>query len=460
MNTLRNRILTFLSVTSLAAVASTSITACDDGDGSGNGFVDNLKEQCGLVCPVDGVAQGNASISGIASVDSFFGATIEVQNAALQIRNSMQAELRGLAAALKIEGAASMEMGALATEIKARIEAEVAAKLEGGLTVKYAAPKCEADVELAVKASADCDVDVDPGSVEVSCQGSCEIDASVEAQAECSASGTLKCEATAPGIECMGSCSGTCQLEVAAACEGSCSGTCSGSCSACIGGECETDGSGAVTNCAGTCSGMCQGSCEMSAGGSCSGKCEGSCEYTPPSGSCEAGASVKCEAMANASLDVECKGKCEGTIEPPMVKAECQASVDAKAKANVQCTPPQLEIEYKFAAGVDANGAAEFRALMNVLRTRFAAMIAIEGKLKGVLTAAQSLSAQAGGLIGNVKTELEASGDVDLKVTVGIGCAVGQVGAVGTIMGESVSSLTASAQAFGEVSGSVTAIRR
>src|ERR1043165_3700388 len=44
----------------------------------------DLAKQCGLVCPGDGehVADGNVSISGVASVDSFFSSVVRFQTTA------------------------------------------------------------------------------------------------------------------------------------------------------------------------------------------------------------------------------------------------------------------------------------------------------------------------------------------------------------------------------------------
>src|SRR5690606_21731024 len=226
---------------------------------------------CGLSCPVEGLAEGNASISGIVSVDAFFGAVLSVRDTALNVSDTVRAELEGMAASLEVEGYADMSVSDLSAAIVGRMEAKFQTTIQGGLTIKYEPPKCQASVEVAVQAAAECDVTADPGSIEAQCMGSCEV--SAEVAADCQAMGTLECTGKAPNFECTGSCSGDCQLEVAASCEGTCNGRCTGECSACAGGNCDTDGMGAVTNCTGTCSAMCEGTCKLRAGGSCGGRC-------------------------------------------------------------------------------------------------------------------------------------------------------------------------------------------
>lgn len=418
---------------------------CDDGP------LGDLAEQCGLVCPDDGIAEGNASISGIVSVDSFFSAVIEVRNAALQVSGSVRGELEGMAASLGVEGYADLSTEDLGAAVVAGLETKFATTIQGGLTINYEPPRCQASVDVAVKAAAECDVTADPGSIEARCMGSCEV--SAEVAAECQAMGTLECTGQAPEFQCSGSCSGSCQLDVAASCEGTCQGTCQGECSACTGGECQEDGMGNITNCAGSCSTMCQGTCELEAGGSCGGRCEGECTYTPPMDvGCEANATAKCDVSAMA--EAECQGSCEGSVEPPEVSAECEASVEAKANASVECTPPSLSVEFQFAAGLDANAQAEFKIWLEGFKTRFAGLLAANAKLEIVGTAATDLIAAADGA---VKGALEtiSSGDLDLKASVGIGCALNELGAVGTALEEARGEISASVSATASITGAV-----
>ena len=416
---------------------------CDPGD---------LAEQCGLVCPADGIVEGNASISGIVSVDSFFGAVISVRDAAANVSAGVRAELEGMAASLEIEGYADMSLEDLAGEVALGIQGKLDTYVDGGLTISYQEPRCEANVEVAVEAAAECDVEADPGAIEASCEGSCEVSADVAA--ECSAMGTLECTGQAPSFMCdTPTCKGDCQLEVAAGCEGTCNGTCNGSCTACTGGTCEMDGMGNITNCAGSCDAECTGTCELEAAGMCSGRCEGECTYNPGMGvECEAGATAKCDVSAMA--EASCEGSCEGEVRPPEVSAECEASVEAEANASVECTPPSLNVEFAFAAGVTADQQAEFKAWLVGFKGRFAAMAAAIAKLERVQLAAEGLITASGGAVADVFAEIE-SGDLDLKASIGIGCAIGELDAVGAALGDATGSIQGSISAFGTVSTTV-----
>ncbi|MGB0679953.1 MAG: hypothetical protein ACPGUV_09865, partial [Polyangiales bacterium] len=237
----------------IAALTSSAVSCGEDG----------LAAQCGLTCPAEGVLQGNASISGLANVDAFFGAVVGVRDASLELENAVRAELQGMAALLEVQVDANASLADLSAQVKAALDAKLAANVDGGLTVRFQEPLCEADVEVTARATAECDAQVDPGAVQVACEGKCQV--SAEVAAECAADARLECRGQAPALNCTGSCQGSCQLNAAATCEGTCNGTCNGTCSV-------TDATG---NCAGQCDGTCQGRCELSAGGTCSGSCEG-----------------------------------------------------------------------------------------------------------------------------------------------------------------------------------------
>ena len=437
---LRHPLLPFLSCGLLAGLV-VAAPGCEPGA---------LAEQCGLVCPDMGIAEGNAAISGIVSLDAFFSAVITVRDASASVSGTMRAELQGLAASLEIEGYADMTLDQLAVAVSGGIQAKFDAYLEGGLEVVYAPPKCEADLELTVAAAAECDVEVDPGMIEAKCEGKCEV--SAEVAAECEASGTLECTGKAPNLQCDGGCQGTCQLSGSVECSGSCSGECTGECSSCVGGNCDVQGN-VVTNCNGACMGTCQGTCELEAAGTCMGSCEGSCTYTPAMGGCDASATVKCDVSAMA--DAKCEGKCEGSVTPPEVSAECKASVEAKAKAEVTCTPPSLDVRFAFKAGIDAAGQADFKIWLEGFKTRFAAMAAAKAKLEQVGLAAEGLISAAVDIIPGVVADIEAEGGLSLSAVVGIGCALDQAEVVGDALGDATADIQGSVSAFVMVSGSV-----
>ena len=426
-------LLPFLACGLLSGLAIAAPGCEDDG-----GLLGDIAEQCGLTCE-GSVLEGNASISGVASVDSFFGAVIDVSTAANNISASLRSELDAIALSV------GLEPGATGAEIAAGIETKLGGYIDvdAGLQLAYAAPKCEASVDVSVAAAAECDVEVDPGSLEVQCSGSCEVEGGV--MASCEADATLKCTGTAPSFACEGSCEGSCELEAAATCEGTCRGTCNGTCSV-------MDASG---NCAGGCDGMCQGTCELSAGGSCSGMCTGECTYEPASGSCEADASAKCEASADAS--VTCEGKCEGEATPPSVSAECEATVEAKANASLECTPPSLEVTWQWNvdAGIDGDvmAQAEFKAWLEGFKGHISVMLAARTKADILIESLNNLGvAGVAAIDGAIEVIAEGNFAASFKVTT---CALPELDNVGTVIGGATGSLqtevTASLDVFGSV---------
>ncbi|MBC8070907.1 MAG: hypothetical protein IAG13_21445 [Deltaproteobacteria bacterium] len=417
---------------SILGFSAAAIPACDPDDGP----LGQIAEQCGLECSAKGFVGGDAKISGIASIDAFFGAAIDLNASMRGLSGGIRAELDAIGASV------GLQPGASGAEIKAALQGYLDARVEGGLTVKYAAPKCEANIEASVSAAAECDVQVDPGEVTVKCEGSCKAEAGVEV--DCGASADLKCTGTAPNLECEGTCSGSCVAELTA--EASCEGTCRGSCTA--------EG-GTQTGFDGKCNGMCMGECavEASAGVMCEGKCEGSCEYTPPGAMCDANAEARCDAKADAS--VECSGGCEGKAEPPEVSAECEASVEAKASASIECSPPSLDIGFQFNASLqgDVNGQAEFRAWLEGFRARFSALLALRAKAEVVVDAATNLSAAAGGAVTGAVEELSA--DVNVAASFGAVCALAELPVAGEAIVEASGTLSAEITGSAEVISAV-----
>lgn len=356
----------------------------------------------GLCGPCGSVVNGSVGISGNAQLDGFFSAVADIGSVTGSIQAEFDANIRALAEVWgygEIEGAVNAQV---VGEVMAYIKADITAQLDlnggGGIAINYAGPKCSANVNVAVDAQAkceasagcECDVMVDPGEVSVECSGTC----SGGCSAECS--GDVACNAAAQGgISCEGSCEGSCSLEAAASCEGTCNGECSGNCSV----E-NSDGS-----CAGECDAMCTGTCELSAGGNCEGTCSGTCTGTAPSITADCMAEVECRGECSG----ECSGSCEGSARPPMASADCeceasadcQASASAKADANIECTPPSLEITFQLGASaellvggeIDAQAMATFRARLGELKLRAAAILQgfaqlgalVNGKVNGEL---------------------------------------------------------------------------
>ncbi len=420
--------------TLLIGMGSFAATGCDGDDPLGVG---QLAEECGLTCPGDGegVASGNFSISGLPNVDGFFAAVVRLNEASAQVTGNIQGELDAIALSL------GLEKGAAGADIKAALEAKIAANLDGGLSINFAPPKCEVSASATIEATAKCDVEVDAGEVSASCEGSCEAEVSASGEVECDASATVVCEGTAPNFACEGTCTGSCELEAGATCEGTCQGECDGTCTVT-----NADGS-----CNGSCDGECKGSCELTAGASCEGKCTGTCSYTPPDAKCEASASASCQADVEAEASVECKGSCDGTVTPPSASAECEASAKAEAEVSAECTPPALEVDFAFNAELqaDADAQLEFNAWLNGFKGHLSALVAASAKAEILVDAALDLEAAGEGAVTGVFDGLTSSGDIKTKI--GAGCAVLEMPAAVQLVVDAGVEVTAQVEATAQI---------
>ena len=403
------------------------------------GGAEDAAAACGLACPKAGIAEGNASISGVVSVDSFFQSVLNFQAKADNVSAGIQAQLAAIRTDFGIEAGTKLDAG-----LKASFEANV----DGDFEVVAEPAKCEVDAKATLEATARCDASVDPGKVDVKCNGTCELDADVKA--ECDASAELQCTATAPSIKCEGSCSGTCEakIEGSAECSGTCKGSCDGECSAYVK---NADG---MAECSGTCNGKCTGSCKaaVEASGKCEGSCEGECTAKPGGAMCEGSARASCKAMGNVMAT--CKGRCDGEIEPPMAKAECQATAKAEAKVNVECKPPRVEFHYNLKASASAEAQAKFTAAVKNLEVRLPALLASIKKANVVAEAGVSL---AGDGSAAVTTAVNATlkGDVDIKGTIGLGCALTELPKVGGAIKTSSEKLAGSIKASAELTSAL-----
>jgi hypothetical protein len=404
--------------------------------------IGDLAAMCGYVCPggkdgsgnvIKTIAEGNASVSGIASVDAFFASVVNYQLVAKGVAGGINAELEGIRADFNLEPG----------DIGAKLKAKLAANLEGGVRLKIEPAQCKADIKAELAAAAKCDAEVQPGMLSVQCMGGCDVEA--KAQVSCDASAELRCTVVQPEVKCMGSCSGKCRLDLsasaAAACNGTCTGMCMGTCSA------YSDKEG--TKCAGTCSGTCMGSCDVDvtadADLNCMGQCQGECTVTrEPSAGCEGGVRAQCRAKGSAAI--KCDTKCDGAFEPPKVKAECEARVHADAKLNVQCTPPRAVLDYKLNASLSVEERARFEyALKSLINARLPALKAAVARSKLAVEAGASLGALGADAIGKINV----SGNA--RAAFGLTCAVDQVKLVPGILKSATDSLNASITAAADV---------
>lgn len=417
-----------VSLLASSALFLVGVSGCEEAEKAAN----DVAEQCNLECSSKGIVEGNASISGIASVDAFFGAVVNFNTTANQVSGNIEAQLA------KIRSSLGLSASATPDQIIAKIKTEY--ELDGALKIAYKPPQCGVSAQATLEATARCEAEFDPGSAKVECQGACEVDASAEV--DCGVEAELKCVGTAPNLECEGSCEGACELDVAAKCEGTCNGTCEGTCSV----------EGPNGECAGTCDGECKGTCQLTAGGSCSGKCKGECTYTPPEASCTGSASARCEAKGSAK--VECSGRCEGEIVPPKASAECEASAKAEAQVRVECTPPSVDIEYAFKANASADAEANFEAFLVRFRSSLSIIAAELARADVVLKAGADLRVAA---TGAVQGAVDAKGNLSLKEKAGLVCAVKELPRVATAINGSATKLSGSVETAGSLTGKLVA---
>jgi hypothetical protein len=394
--------------------------------------IDDLAKQCKLECPERGIAEGNASISGVTSVDTFFQAVLDYQAKADNVSSSIEAQLTA------IRGDFALDAN---QDISAALMAKIDANAEGGMRVDAEPARCTIDTDATIRAQAHCDASVKPGKVSCGCRGKCHVAAS--AKVECGAQAQLECTSNAALVSCEGKCQGRCiaQLDAAAACDGICRGSCSGKCAAYarnLKGEME---------CAGECDAQCTGRCEskLAAQAQCNGMCDGECTVVRPDASCEGGIRAQCTAMNDAMLD--CRGRCEGEIEPPKAKTECEASAKAEAKLNVQCTPPRLAVKYKLKSSLDAMASAQFVNAASNLEVRLPALFAAIQQANSVTQAQAELIGDGNAAVkGAVNAALSDSGMLQVKL-VGLGCALGQLDDVGNAIDKSSQRLSANLDA-------------
>lgn len=410
---------------------------------------EDLKDAaCNSECEAEGFAEGNASITGVASVDGFFQSAINFTGTANNITANLKAELDGLRADLELPAGEADIVGAFKAKLQTEFQAQV--------KVEAQPPRCEIDAKVSIEASAkcqaeaNCEVMADPGSASFECKGGCEVEAS--AMVDCGVDATASCTFQGPAVACQGTCEGTCTVEagVEGGCEGSCDGNCTGTCNG-------STSDGAACN--GTCEGTCSGSCriEGSVAAQCNGTCSGSCTVTGPMLDCTAAVEAKCEANADAS--VQCNGSCDGEFTPPMVSASCEAkaSCDASAKADasvqVECKPPSLDVKVVVAA--EANLSVEARAKLDfqiaAFKARVPRILAAIKKGDIVFDAGADLVAAGQGA---VEGGLQAFADGDVSVSAKfklITCAPSEFKAAGTAVDKATKALKAQLDAASSV---------
>ncbi len=331
--------------------AAAALIGCPGGMGStlptaGNGDSSSggeLSAQCTADFGVSAAAQ---------KVETFLMATSKFAASAAELEGSLKESCIAMGSELGLSNDDMQgDVRGVCQAVSAKLSGDLGAlRAEAELTIDVVAvpPRCEVSVDAYAECTAGCQVDVDPGEIDVQCEG-----------------GELV-------GECSGECKGSCGAEVSGQCAGACEGSCSGSCT-------------------GTCQGACDGNCTVkNADGSCNGKCEGTC-----TGTCSAGCTGTCEGEcwvdAQASCSGQCKGecsvdftapKCTGTIKPPEVEADCKAACDAAINADASCEPGEVEVV--IAGNVSSNLEETLGRVRAALKAGYAGVIATGARLKRI----------------------------------------------------------------------------
>src|SRR4029077_11194250 len=120
---------------------------------------------------VKGVAEGNAAISGVASMDASFASAINSESAADNVSAGIEAQLDAIKGDFGIAASANLK-----TELSAQIKANV----EGSVDIDYQRARCAVDATATVQAQARCEGTVTPPMAMVECKGACEVDATAD----------------------------------------------------------------------------------------------------------------------------------------------------------------------------------------------------------------------------------------------------------------------------------------
>ena len=265
-----------------------------------------------------------------AKIEAFLQAVVAWNDAAMGIESDLLGACQRTGRALgmaeaDLAGSGSDGIRAVCGAVEATLRSEMAAvrsSAGGTVTLDSRPPHCEVSVDAYAGCMAECEATVDPGSVDITCEGG-EIRGSCDAE-----------------------CSGSCAVDVEASCSGICEGSCDGTCSAR-----NADGS-----CAGSCDGTCHGRCVVSGMARCSGECRGGCsvEYREP--------------------------YCTGRVRRPTASARCRASCDARIEATARCTPG--EVHLNVTAGLDAEGQARLLRVQAALHDGVSAILAIRTRVE------------------------------------------------------------------------------
>lgn len=270
------------------------------------------------------------STNAAAKIEAFLGAAAEFGDAAIEVQNEMLAACQRMGRALgmaeaDLSGAGSEGLrdvcGAVNDRFRSELQA-IRAATSVQVTIETRPPHCEVSMDAYARCAADCEAQVDPGSIQIQCEGG-------EIRGRCSAQ-----------------CTGRCAVDVSGQCSGTCEGICEGTCS-----QTAADGS-----CAGTCSGTCRGECVVQASGGCQGECRGGCsvEWQEP--------------------------YCTGEVRPASVSARCRASCEARVEAHARCEPGEARMNVS--GGVDPAMQPRVDAVRTAVREGLSAILALRTRVE------------------------------------------------------------------------------
>lgn len=301
-------------------------------------------------------------------VGAFFGATSDVLLAVSDIQSQLLTTCKTMGGDLglspvELTGDAHTVCGNVANRLRTEM-GDLRAQARLNIQVVSTPPKCEVSVDAYAKCAAECDATVQPGQVNIQCEG-----------------GYI-------AGECDARCTGECQVDVQGRCGGECDGQCGGSCSGTCNGYC--DGHCSHMNAQGQCDGRCSGTCQ----GSCSAGCQGSCQ-----GECWVKGKANCHGTCRGGCSVAYKAPyCTGQVKPPKVSASCNASCNAKFDAQAKCTPGHTEVHVNGA--VASNLQEKLQNIRAALRDGYGGILALRLKAQRLQMAANELHAAANNLQG------------------------------------------------------------
>jgi hypothetical protein len=275
-----------------------------------------------------------------AKIEAFLGAAAEFGDAAIEIQNDLLGACQRMGRALGVAeadlaGTGSDGVRDVCGVVNERFRSELQAIRAASsvqVTVETRPPHCEVSVDAYAQCAAECEANVDPGSIEIQCEG-----------------GELR-------GRCSGSCTGRCAVEVTGQCSGVCEGMCDGRCT-----QTAADGS-----CAGTCEGTCRGDCVVEASASCQGECRGGCsvEFQEP--------------------------YCTGEVRPASVSARCRASCEARVEAHARCEPGEARMTVS--GGVDPAMQPRVEAVQTAVREGLGAILTMRARLERMTTAGRQIA--------------------------------------------------------------------